>query len=918
MYIEKLKEAFCIDESFSYDNMVKFDRYDSAAKPESYSFTNMIELFSKLENLDFKSESLTESIRSMLSEKDYIGDNYSVKQKSKSTINEIVIENKVDEKEISDNDITDNSQKDFAIEKRSIRFQIAYIKYRILQLSNDNLLKGADNDVYRISYLAHRMLYIEEKAFDTSLRDILEILNFSISNDRFYNRFKTAFSSYVRNIIKKKQINTESLITIQLYLQLYFFYISKELTISNGKSRGQLKKESYAYLAYLIGACLYRIEDNMDVDSLDGESYSKIDLLKEGFYFSKKGLGVTRPEDIMYAFNNLGIIAIDLGYLQLANDVYVSWIQQKRVGEMTRILPNSFALNESDLEWRESANGKKKCAAIYANLAYVCGEISSTYELDSKQGRDFYNQALNNIKKAVEYNPESASSYCSYGTLLASLFSDLKDKYIESYDNYKKYYELSMKQGYLEDKLSACRHCCVALMNIIFDEILNAEEQPWQIQSVNDYYLLLKNITNHYYKIKDYSNEANRNKEVKEEINGRDGLFSILQFCGDRKSSDLVERIHILLIAIRQDAYMMRELLRRKEYLSTNYYTRVNKKEQNREEPQKIAYYTTLKNVTHLFEDLYIEKPGTALEVDRKRNRTDTKNCLTVMNAKYMNDPNEGVVIINELTRKIKNNKLFSGKSAYGFTQSVFEDHLVFLKSFTEQIDKLTMWTRYANDYSDEGQNGNGCCVLVDPECFVNNTNSSFSEKTLSNDDNSDDYNLYRVVYVSSEGNINLNRNPGLNENFNKLFDKLKDLFFQLNNCLCELDDNNTSNQERVVEIVKETLRKSLEKIIFLFKYEDYSDENESRLVFFRNSRHQNDIKLIESEIPMLALQPFFQIMVKGIIFGPNVRNPEKWRPYFQYQLNRMWNKAENYNGKTLKNKQMRYTIEDSEIRYFT
>ena len=75
--------------------------------------------------------------------------------------------------------------------------------------------------------------------------------------------------------------------------------------------------------------------------------------------------------------------------------------------------------------------------------------------------------------------------------------------------------------------------------------------------------------------------------------------------------------------------------------------------------------------------------------------------------------------------------------------------------------------------------------------------------------------------------------------------------------------------------------------------------------------------RIIDGDFPKLAINPFFQIFVKGIIFGPNVRSPEKWEPYFQYQLNEMW-KKDSSNSEKGNPANKKFFIKQSDIKYFT
>ena len=179
-----------------------------------------------------------------------------------------------------------------------------------------------------------------------------------------------------------------------------------------------------------------------------------------------------------------------------------------------------------------------------------------------------------------------------------------------------------------------------------------------------------------------------------------------------------------------------------------------------------------------------------------------------------------------------------------------------------------------------------------------------------------DDYYLYRMVYLASNNTISREMNPGISEETINLFNSLKRLVFELN------EQFKTPSKSPGIEEIKEktriSLRKSLKLLMFLFKSDDYAEEVESRLIFERHYDQQDSIRLVSQNPCKLAINPYKQIYIKSIIFGPNIRNTEEWVPYFQYELNKLWAKYIEETGDNSRPVCERYSIEKSSVHYHT
>lgn len=919
---ELLMKALCINDSYTIENLKKLE--SNEFNKECKKYADLIGLFSDFENEGIKSKFLSEIVRQKKNNDRFILDYTSAQRKNYSLIDELnsTIKELTEEKDLRENtnpskyidlQIDEGDRELLSIldspERNDVIFQIECIKVAIWR-HLESITNPEDRREYRKNIVYFREIY--DRIKDLRLKRIMRLVIEDIlrSRDQYsaHMYYKFCFKQIIRRIYENEAFDNESLMIMRFCGQIALYLISLEHKESiNSENIYHFENEVINFMACLICGSLYK--------------YKKIGT--ESIFFAKKGIRAVFPDIRFDAFDIVGHMAMESLDWQFANDVYVSWLNQKAVGIIEKIGPENYSWGEDENNWRETRQGKEACATMHSKLAYVCGKISETYEISSKQGRNFYDLALKNLIKAIEDNSKIYSFHFSYGALLSDDMNysmgsvNQLNEHMDVLKNAWEQFKICKYSPYVEEKMASRRQCCMTIMKLIFFATYQSKNNLWENEEVINYYNELKKEI-YSYKTVNFNKGKELNKYLQTEIRCRDDLEKALPFLFKRKKSDLANQINILLIAIYENITILKEYLHRREYISTNYYTRGKEKDQNREDKRKVAYYTTLKNVTHIFEELVQSEQDKAPRLKADKEDGESKNCLTVMNAKYMNDPYEGKVILEELTKQIEGRKLFSDKKTDGFIKGIFDKNFVFLKSFTEEVDKLTMWNRYANDYNGEGKNSNGCCVLVDPACFVNN--NEFTKNGIPNFDEkqADDYSLYRVVYISRDGTINKNKNQGLHNNVYKLYENLKDLFIKLDDCLKEYSIKPPKDFASYTESIENTLLNSLIKILFLFKYDDYCDEQESRLILFRDESNQDDIRLISGDIPMLAINPFFQIMINEIIFGPNVRNSEKWKPYFQYQLNQMWEKHMLKDAQNNIDDNQKYKIKESEIMYLT
>lgn len=920
MYIEEFREALAIDETYILDNLkLLYGLELSGRRKDEKPYSDLLDLFEDLTSFgDF-----FYSPRTLLSDNSKKGNSkYGADMRYAMSDDDLLWSNlyyHVDKAEPKHP--LDAEPEEMAVicdfisispsESTSAFYHTAYyltvIKWLLCDCAGTDILNFAS----AIFDETDPMLDLFGNIYNVIISSTKKDLRKQIPNLRNY------IKSQIHQIIESKLTTQLEKEIMRIYAQLLMFIQMIEQNISAKEAYSS--REPVSYLAYYIAETFLRTED--DASALIG------------LQFAVQTLSISNPAVLQDAYNTLGILAVNTGiFLQMAYDAYYSWLNRKEFEySCSRFGPE-------DEKWRRSINGRRRTAVMRTNFAYVCSSIANTYEIGSDRRIVFQNIAEEQIKKVLPSSPQQMDSFGfrRYGTygyiLLAQGISDPKKTKL-GLDQLRNYYLGLSKFGRNKstDRINVINISIKAIMRILLHSYIQSKSSfdEWnQAEENSEYWKELDLEINKY----DYSRfwawtaPDDRNAyEYERAVREKDRLIDLCDFGQSDKYMDnqTVTDISEILILLRQTAVEIQDRLRRLEYSSTDYFTRDEDKDIDitgvRDNTADIAYYTTLRNATYLFDLLYQDSPAKAPRPQRAEKDSECRNCLTVMNAKYMNDPHEGLTLLDELINGVEHPLLYPEGSSKLFRESVYNDVFVFLKSFTTKIDKLFMWNRYASDYDSDGSNSNGCCIQFDPEMINRIVSYSASDKTLTPIE--DDFYLYRMVYISEGKEISDQSNPGISKDVSVLYETLKKLAKELNNKLNELLNDNEGFYNDLKDDVMSSLQQTLQSIMFLFKSDDYAEEDESRLIFVRTPDQQDSIRVLpkdSSNLSRLAINPYKQIYIKKIIFGPNVRNAEEWRPYLQYQLNKIWSKyaAENTYEPIIPNKM--YSIENSKIHYRT
>lgn len=236
-----------------------------------------------------------------------------------------------------------------------------------------------------------------------------------------------------------------------------------------------------------------------------------------------------------------------------------------------------------------------------------------------------------------------------------------------------------------------------------------------------------------------------------------------------------------------------------------------------------VAYYTTLDNMLYM--------------TPAKCNVPEEFGCWSLMNISYMNDPNEGKLLLDCLREGNEEKYQFSKRKGIAVPYSFF-------KCFTTLVDYLPMWQMYAD-------NAEGVCLVLKTSDIINAIGSS---------------KLYRVCYLSKDNNGKYTANERFIDNYLNELRKLAEYF--------------------VSEYDLKYLRELLGDVSYLFKDSCYAYEQEVRIIrsydgASKDFRHTN----IQDAAAKLFVKLEHVLPIVEVIVGPKFKNMGDRIPYLQEQL---------------------------------
>lgn len=256
--------------------------------------------------------------------------------------------------------------------------------------------------------------------------------------------------------------------------------------------------------------------------------------------------------------------------------------------------------------------------------------------------------------------------------------------------------------------------------------------------------------------------------------------------------------------------------------------------------------------------------------------KDDSDGCgkLSLWNIAYMNDYYEGKCFLDLLCGKC--DKQYQGVADWisqcFFHSNVPENHSIelpvgndhiYISSLSLQKDEIPMWVAYA-------ENGSGC-ALTYSEDFLDARKGTDTLTDVSSYSDQD-YPLYRVLYVNtqnhpytkSDENRNMEINTAILEFITTKLTQLCDLLYKLQQSI----KSSAFIQDSIRSILDSFVACCINEIRFLFKDQEYSYEQEIRMIHYSNE-HLIDTE--HSPIPRLYIEIPREVQIERVLLGPKI-----------------------------------------------
>lgn len=269
---------------------------------------------------------------------------------------------------------------------------------------------------------------------------------------------------------------------------------------------------------------------------------------------------------------------------------------------------------------------------------------------------------------------------------------------------------------------------------------------------------------------------------------------------------------------------------------------------------QKIAHYTKV-SVADIF---------------ATNKKSDDK--LRYYNAVFMNDPEEGIVVLEDMSKEVKNSFRRASEQ---------EEDNIYIGSFLpadRHEDELVMWRTYGKD--ENGIDGAGCSLIIHTSFFDEYKDGAinshaFATYSTKKGDKAVQC-LYKVLYFNKKyKERNLPMVVGDEDG------KIAGLISQFNEKMLELlkYSNERDKDDKINSVIDKVIYHLLSEIRFFFKSADYSFENEIRVIQFV-PKDSESIEIDYSSKPKkvyVESNNTIQPHLEKIILGPKVPNPKQW-----------------------------------------
>jgi|GEM_PF-864430 len=564
------------------------------------------------------------------------------------------------------------------------------------------------------------------------------------------------------------------------------------------------------------------------------------------------------------AYNNRGISLNGKGEYDQAIADYTKAIELK---------PNyEDAYNNRGISWRKKGEYDQAIADYTKAI-----ELNPNYpEAYYNRGNSFYNkgeydQAIADYTKAIQLNPDHADTYNNRG-----LSWNNKEEYDQAIADYTKAIELKPDHAFaynnrgisLDDKGE-------------YDQAIADYTKALELDPDADAY---NNRGYAWFQKGDYVNAI----EDYDKALGIDPSRENTKYWRDQAKLKLGEKILATSGKPDKPLYLFSKLLdgiaddevpesERTELLkkANNIVVQVvNKIRKHASENvgALAAHYTKLKVI-----DLIV---GNETKEEEKVSR------LRYYNAVYMNDPEEGKIILDCFDDDKIREAFENGKRN--------EENNIYLGSFLpdDHKDDLVMWRTYGKD---ENRNeAVGCSLVINTKFFDGNRSSLNPE--LSRGESKVDGNakndvvaesLYRVLYFDKRKGKYITEDG-------KNAQELQTDMDELRRALKEILNMKKKGESKWNSVINKIVYHILSEVRYFFKSADYAFENELRVIqfaTFNNPAIKFDAVTLPQKMYIESVKPI-QPYIKQIYLGPKVPHPEQWM-YLEVMMKRRGYKME-------------------------
>ena len=263
-------------------------------------------------------------------------------------------------------------------------------------------------------------------------------------------------------------------------------------------------------------------------------------------------------------------------------------------------------------------------------------------------------------------------------------------------------------------------------------------------------------------------------------------------------------------------------------------------------------------------------------------------------NAEYLNDPHEGCRIFQHMKGHCKYDglyqMLFNNLDTESAVTFLHEDLAVYICSCTLRSDRLDLWRAYGND-------GDGVCIITPLSAFEDNRGSSYALaeylKETSKPEESMQGEMGRAKAEAAMGGTSRQRA----QTVPRLLYRVQYLEKEIDAAIRDLQKPLQKIARFMETVPEESQQKAIRKcvivlisdILYLYKNEEYRNEEEVRLVFAATIDHsmleldeQNPGRLFMRTDGFLFRQPGSRIII-----GPRVKEKRAVELNLKFRLNR-------------------------------